>query len=136
MRTSASRRDTDIGVATERAFLHVTVANPGVKHDLAKRGEVGVGLLGGADVRLGNYFGERRAAAVVVDIGLGGGLREAFVKVFRGVLFEMETRDADAFGGAGDFDVEPAAGGERQFVLRDLIALGEIGVEIVFAGET
>src|SRR2546427_324012 len=61
----------DIGVAAERAFLHIAVADAGVEHDLAERGEIGVGLLGRADVRLGNNFDERRAAAVVVDIGLG-----------------------------------------------------------------
>ncbi len=47
----------------------------------------------------------------------------------------MEARDADALGRARDFDVEKAAGGERQFVLGDLVALGQIGIEIVFAGE-
>src|SRR5438046_9825148 len=61
----------DIGVAAERAFLHIAVADAGVEHDLAERGEIGVGLLGRADVRLGNNFDERSAAAVVVDIGLG-----------------------------------------------------------------
>ena len=47
----------------------------------------------------------------------------------------MEARDADAFFCAVDCDLEPASGGERQFVLRNLIALGEVRVEIVFAGE-
>src|SRR2546429_4409471 len=36
----------DIGVAAERAFLHIAVADAGVEHDLAERGEIGVGLLG------------------------------------------------------------------------------------------
>src|SRR5437016_4095232 len=47
----------------------------------------------------------------------------------------METRDADALCGAGDFDVEPAASRDREFVLGDLVALGKVGIEIVFAGE-
>src|SRR5579864_3448369 len=53
----------------------------------------------------------------------------------------MEAGDADALCGAcrgrqaRDFDIKPAARGERQFVLRDLIALGQVRVEIVFAGE-
>src|SRR5207249_8103732 len=47
----------------------------------------------------------------------------------------MEAGDANAFFSAADFDFEPATGGERQFVLGDLVALGEIGIEIVLAGE-
>jgi len=45
----------------------------------------------------------------------------------------VQAGDADTFSIAGDFDFEPATGGERQFVLGDLVALGEVGVEIVFA---
>src|SRR6516162_3521274 len=48
----------------------------------------------------------------------------------------METRDADALCGAGDLDVEPAASREREFVLGNLVALGKVGIEIIFAGET
>src|SRR5207248_5955553 len=36
---------------------------------------------------------------------------------------------------ARNFDIEKAAGGKRQFVLRDLVALGQVRVEIVFAGK-
>ena len=73
----AAQADADIGVATERAFFHVAVADAGVEHDLAKRGEVGVGLFGRAHVRLGNNFAEGRAAAIVVDVGFVGGLRKS-----------------------------------------------------------
>ena len=54
-----AKTDADVGVATERAFFHVAVADAGVEKDLAKRGEVGVGLFGGAHVRLGDNFAER-----------------------------------------------------------------------------
>ena len=131
----AAQADADVGVAAERAFFHVAVADAGVEQDLAERGEVGVGLFGRAHVGLGDDFGERGAAAVVVDVGLGGGLREAFVEIFGGVFFDVEARDADAFFCAGDFDFDVAAGGEREFELGDLVALGEVGVEIIFAGE-
>src|SRR5207245_4403650 len=115
--------DADVGVTAERAFLHVGVADAGIEEDLAEGGEVGVGLVGRAHVRVGNDFAERSAAAVVVNVGLGGGLREALVKIFRGVFLEMEARDADTFscarrgGQAGDFDLEMAVGGEGQFVV-------------------
>ncbi len=132
----AARTHADIGVAAERAFFHVAIADAGKEHDLAEGGEIGVGLFGGADVRLGNDFAERRATAVVIDIGLFGGVREAFVKIFRGIFFQVKTGDADALFGATDFNFQPAVGSERQFVLRDLIALGEVRVEVVFPGKT
>ena len=124
-----------VGVAAERAFLHVAIADAGVEQDLAQRGEIGVGLFGRAHVRFGDDFAERRAAAVVVDVSFLGGLREAFVKILGGVFFQVKTRDADPFLGPANFDFEPATGSERQFVLRDLIALGQVRVEVILAGE-
>ena len=102
---------------------------------MAERGEVGVGFLRRAHVRLGDDFAERSAATVVVNVSLGGGLRETFVEIFGSVFFEMEARDADASSCAVGFDLQPATGGERQFVLGNLVALGEVGIEIVFASE-
>ena len=131
----AEQADADIGVTAERAFFHVAVADAGVEHDLAKRGEIGVGLVWSAHVRLGDDFAEGRAAAVVVDVGLSGGLRKPFVQIFCGVFFEMQASDADAFFRAVVVDFNPAVGGERKFVLRDLIAFGQIGIEIIFAGK-
>jgi hypothetical protein len=52
----AAQADADVGVATERAFLHVDVADAGVEKYLAERGEVGVGLIGRAHVRFGDDF--------------------------------------------------------------------------------
>jgi hypothetical protein len=123
-------------LASQRSDPSVAVADAGVEHDLTESSEVGVGLLGGAHVRLGNNFGERSAATIVVHIRLSGGLRETFVKVFCGVVFEMETGDADALPSSSEFDFEPASGSERQFILRDLVALREVWIEIILAGES
>ena len=41
------------------------------------------------------------------------------------------TRDAPPVGGKGDL----AVGGERPVVLRDLVALGQVGIEVVLARE-
>src|SRR2546425_1837163 len=137
----AAQADADVSIAAERAFFHVAIANASVEEDLAERGEVGMGLFGRAHVGLGDDFGERGAAAVVIHIRLSGGLREAFVKVFCGVVFGMEARDADAFfgarrgGQAGDFAFEPAARGGPQFVMSDLISPWEVRGGVVFAGE-
>ncbi len=63
------------------------------------------------------------------------GLRETFVEIFGGVFFDVETRDADALFCAGDFDFDVAGGGERKLELGNLVALGKVGIEIIFAGE-
>jgi len=55
------------------------------------RWKVGVGLLGGAHVGLGHDFAERCATTIVVNVGLGGGLREAFVEILGGVFFEVQA---------------------------------------------
>src|SRR5208337_77433 len=54
---------------------------------------------------------------------------------FARIFFEVETRDADAFGLAAVFNFKPAAGSEGQFVLGNLVALGKVGIEIILAGE-
>ena len=73
----AAQADADIGVATQRTFLHVAVAHAGVEKNLAERGEIGVSLVGRAHIRLGNNFAEGRAAAIEIDVGFFGGMREA-----------------------------------------------------------
>ncbi len=52
----AAQTYADIGVAAERAFLHIAIANAGVKKDLPKRGEVIVGFFGRAHVGFRNDF--------------------------------------------------------------------------------
>jgi len=47
-------------------------------------------------------------STVVVDVGLQGGLREAFVKIFLRRLLPGVGACADAFFGAANFDFEPS----------------------------
>ena len=47
----------------------------------------------------------------------------------------MEARDADAFRLAAVFNLKPAPRSEGQFVLGDLVALGQVGIKVVFPGE-
>ena len=131
----AARADADVGVAAQRAFFHVAVAHAGVEHDFLEAREVFVGLVGRAHVGLADDFDQRRAAAVEVDVGARGGVGEAVVEAFAGVLFHVEAGDADAFCAVAVGIVDVAVLGERLVVLRDLVALGQVGVEVVFAGE-
>ena len=70
----------DVGVTAERTFFHVAITHTSIEKDLAKRGEVSIGLVGRAHVRLGNNFAKGRAAAIEVHVGFIAGLRQAFVE--------------------------------------------------------
>ena len=77
---------------------------------------------------------QRRAAAVQVEIGARGGVGKAVVQALAGVLFHVQARDADAFRASiSRGNVDPSVLGERLVVLRNLVALGQVGIEVVFA---
>ena len=54
-----------------------------------------------------------------------------------GVLFEVNPADTDALRSAGRLDFEPSVGADRVgiAVLRDLIALGQVGIEVILPVE-
>ncbi len=52
-----------------------------------------------------------------------------------GVLFYMNPGDPDPANLAVDGDVEVAVPGDGELVLRNLVSLGQIGVEVVLPGE-
>ena len=63
----ADRADGDVGVAAQRALLHVHVADAELAQRLAQQLQPVARLLGRVDVGLGDDLRQRRAAAVVVD---------------------------------------------------------------------
>ena len=54
---------------------------------------------------------------------------------FAGVLLQVHAAHADQALAGGGVDHQAAALGQRVFVLRDLVAFGQIGVKIVLARE-
>ena len=50
-----------------------------------------------------------------------------------GVFFEVDADDADLLGAALAVDFDPAALAQGLLVLRDLVALGQVGIDVVFA---
>jgi len=89
------------------------------------------GLIGAAQVRAGDHLDQRHAAAVEVD-------QPAPVLVFglAGVFFDVQLGDADAARVAlRHGQVHVAAIADRHVILRDLVALGQVGVKVVFAVE-
>ena len=73
----AARPHADVGVAAQRTFFHVAVADPGVKNDFFKPREVFVSLLWRAHVGFADDLDQRHAGAVQIDGGLMGGIGEA-----------------------------------------------------------
>src|SRR6516165_8987581 len=126
---------TDVGIASQRAFLHIAIADAGVQDDFLKTGEVLVGFLGGGDLRLAHNLDERYPAAVEVDGGGAAAIGKALVQAFTRIFFQVQAYDANLFLPAGTADPDPAKLGQRLVVLGDLVSLGQIGIEIVFAGE-
>ena len=83
--------------------------------------------------RCGNDLEQRRAGAVQINAGRG---MERVVQRLAGIFFEVRALDFDlkratVVSANGNF----AAAHDRQFVLADLIALRQIGIEVVFARE-
>ncbi len=132
----AARTHTYICVAAERAFLHVAVGDAGVEQNFLEPGEILVGLVRRADIGLGDNLDQRGAAAIEVDRGRAGRVRHTVMEALACVLFHVQAGDADAARPAlGCGDIDPSMLGERLVELRDLVALGQVGIEIVLASK-
>jgi len=87
----------DVGVAAQRALLHVHVADAELAQRGAQQLEPVARLLGRAQVGLGDDLGQRRAAAVEVDDRLVGAVDApgiAEVHELGRVLLEVHAVDA------------------------------------------
>ena len=121
--------DRNVDIRTERAFLHVAVAGAEVAQDVAQLAHVGAGFLGAADIGLADDLHQGNAGAVQIDEGFRPVL---VVQRLAGVLLQMQPGDADLAGGAvGKLDVDFSLADDGVLVLADLIAGGQVGVEIV-----
>ena len=108
-----------------------------VLHHLLHLGEVGVRFVGAAHVRLAHDLDQRRAAAIQIDVGVAVGVLEAVVDALAGVVFHVDAGDADALCFRVRLRITStiAVLGQRLIVLRDLVALGQVRIEIVLARE-
>ena len=125
----------DVGVDAQAAFLHVAVGDAQVGEQQLELGQIGLGFGRRAHVGLADDFQQRRAGPVQIDaaVGLAGQL---VVHALAGVFFQVGPDDADPLrldAPLGIADFEPAVVAERQIVLADLIALGQVGIVIVLA---
>ena len=57
------------------------------------------------------------------------------MQAFAGIFFEVDAGDADFLFAALAGDLDETKLGEWLVVLRDLVSLGQVGIEIILAGE-
>ena len=93
---------------------------------------VGLRLLGRAHVGLRDDLHQRDAGAVEIDVGI---IRVLVVDRLAGVLLQMQALDADLHRLAVDVDLDLALADDRAACTGDLIALRQIGIEVVLAVE-
>ena len=124
----------DVDVRAQVALLHVAVAGAEITQDGTQLGHVGLRFLRRAKVRLRNDFHQRNAGAVEIDEGVQ---RVLIVDRLAGVLLEMQALDAhvDRLRLAGHIDDHLALTDDGFGELADLVALRQIGVEVVLAVE-
>ena len=95
--------------------------------------QIGGRLFRRAHVRLRHDLHQRHAGAVEIDIGLG---RMLVMQALARILLQMQAGDADFAGlSFGKVEHDRALAHHRLGILGDLIAGGQIGVEIVLAVE-
>ena len=134
-RLLAARPERDVGLDPHLAALHVRVAGADRAQQQLELLRVAARLLGRADVRLGDDLHQRRARPVEVDQRRPpavGADRVAVHELGR-VLLEVRARDVHRERAVRGLDREPAGRRERDVVLADLVALGQVRIEVVLA---
>ena len=82
----------DVHVSAQIALLHVAVAGAEIAQDGAHLADVGLGLVGRAQIGLGHDLHQGNAGAVEIDQRQG---RMLVVEELAGVLLEVQALDAD-----------------------------------------
>ena len=131
----SARTHADVGIATQRTFLHIAIADARVEDDFLQPGEVFVRLRGGSDIGFADNFDERDSTAIQVDGCTFTGIRKPLVQALTRVLFEMQSSDADVLSSGCGRNLDLAKLCQGLVVLRNLITLGQIGIKIILARE-
>ena len=120
----------DVGVAPQRAFLHLAVGDFQVAQSQLQLFQAATRIGRRADVGLGDDFEQRNARAVQVDLGKAA----VAVGQLAGIFLEMDPRQAAPAAAAAilaNRDLEMAASRKRQVVLADLIVFGQVRIVVV-----
>ena len=126
----AAQADRHVRVAAQLALLHVGLGDVEPAHEPVQRAHELGGLLGAGQLGRGDDLDERHARAVEIDVR-----DRADVGVLARVLLEVDALQLHALDRAAEDQIEVAVLAQRLVVLRDLIALGQVGIEVVLARE-
>ena len=121
-----------VGVAPKAALLHVAVADADPGHELVQLLGVGDGFGGRAHVGLAHDFEQRRAGTIQVDARLAD---EVLVQRLAGIFFKVRPYQAHGLRFVAHEKRHLAALHHRDLELADLVALGQVGIEVVLARE-
>ena len=126
----------NIGVATKAALLHVAVRNPHMAQDAPQGLQVMVSLLARAQIRLGDDLQKTDPRPVQVHIRTLDPALPAVQQLAR-ILFHMNAFQTDnaVFRIALFPKTNLAADGIGLVILGNLVSLGQIRIEIMFAIE-
>ena len=130
--TGTLRPDRQVDIAAERALLHLAVRHPQIGQGGAELFQISDDLVRCAEVRLGDDFHQRHAAAVIVRPRL---VDPVVVDQLAGVLLHMQLVNADHLLLAAYLDGNLAVPADGEIELGDLVCLGKVGVEVVLPVE-
>ncbi len=126
----------DIDVGAHRAFLHIAVARADIAENCPELPKISPCFGGRTHVGPRHDLHQRDARAVEVDVAHG---RMLVVHQLARVLLDMDALDADLLDAILVLLVEQnldfARPDQRMVELRDLIALRQVGVEVILAVE-
>ena len=127
---SAWRAQREVHFTAHRAFLHIAAAHPQITNNLAQASDVCIGLLRRVHIGLRYDLHQGHTGPVDVDQTV-----ITHVCQLAGILLQVHPADPDAPGLITHINVQVSTNTQRQLVLRDLVTLGQVGVEVVLAGK-
>ena len=120
----------EVGIAAQVALLHVPDRGAHFHEDFAQPCKELGGFARRPEVRARDDLDEGHAAAVEIEPGPIAGISDPFVQRLAGVLLEVHAGDSNPPSAVPVTPGRLAVHANRAVVLRDLVALGQVGVEI------
>ncbi len=120
----------EVRLAAETAFVHIAVADFEIHENIPEALQIGHHFVGGTHVRFGHNFQQRRSGPIQIHPAAA---RSGLVHVLSGVFFQVRPPDPHALPAVAGGNLDPSLLADRRFVLGNLIALRQIGIEVVLA---
>src|SRR5690606_34136951 len=121
----------DVRVTTKAPLLEVPVVDAGGDQDLPERLHISDSFCARTQIGVANNLNERGPGAIQVD----GGVVADTMHVLPRVFLHVDTRDPCALELTAEFVLEVPRGAIGTIELADLVAFGEVRIEVVLPGE-